>query len=76
MEGVIRKLANSHHIDHRRGLIGLSQINQVEVGNAIMLDMVSEEVVDGVLVRGSRTLQPEGIGLQRVLHRGLVVGQA
>jgi hypothetical protein len=41
----------------------------------VALNMVDEEVVVGVLVRRSCTLQPEGIGLQRVLHWGLVVGQ-
>ena len=76
MEGVIRKLANGHHIDHERRLIGLSQINHVEVGDAIALDMVDKEVVDGILLQGSHTLQPKGIGLRRVLHRGLIIDQA
>jgi hypothetical protein len=38
--------------------------------------VVDEEVVDGVLVRGYCTLQPERIGPRHVLHRGLVIGQA
>jgi hypothetical protein len=76
MEGVLLKLANIHHVDHGRRLIRPSQINHVEVGGAVTLDVVGEEVVDGVLVSRSHTLQPERIGLRQVLHRSLVVGQA
>jgi hypothetical protein len=68
VEGVLLKLANIHHVDHECGLIGLSWINHVEVSDAVMLDVVGEEVVDGILVRKSYTLQPEGIGLRQVLH--------
>ena len=74
--GVVRELANSHHVDHGRRLIGLGRINHVEVGDAVALDVVDEKVVDGVLVRRSHTLQPERLGLRRVLYRGLVIGQA
>jgi hypothetical protein len=38
--------------------------------------VVDEEVVDGVLVCGYCTLQPERIGSRHVLQRGLVIGQA
>ena len=76
MEGVIRKLANGHHIEHGRGLIVLSRINHVEVDYTIVLDVVGEEVVDDVLVRRSRTLQPKGVGLRRVLHWGHIISQA
>ena len=75
MEGVIHKLVNGHHIDHGRGLIGLSRINHVEVSDVVALDMVDKDVVDGALVCRSCTLQPEGIGLRWVLRWGLVVGQ-
>ena len=76
MEGVIRKLANGHHFDHMHGLIGLCRINHVEVGDVVMLDVVNEEVVDGILEHRSHTLQPKGIGLRWVLRRSLVIGQA
>ena len=54
--GFIRKLANSHHVDHGRGLAEVSQVDHVEVGDVVVLDVVDEEVVDDVLVRKSRTL--------------------
>ena len=54
--GIIRELANSHHVDHERGLTGVSQVDHVEVGDMVALDVVDEEVVDGVLLRRSRTL--------------------
>ena len=76
MEGVIHKLVNDHHIDHEHELIVLSRINHVEVDDAVALDVVNEEVVDGVLVCGSYTLPPKGIGFWRVLRWGLVIGQA
>jgi hypothetical protein len=45
MEGIAWKLANMHHVDHGHGLIGLSRVNHVEVGDAIVLDVVGKEVV-------------------------------
>ena len=54
--GIIRKLAESHHVDHGRGLTGVSWVDHVEVDDVIAFDVVGEEVVDGVLVRRSRTL--------------------
>ena len=56
MEGIVRKLANIHDVDHGCRLIGLSRINHVGVGDVVALNVVSEEVEDGILVRGSRTL--------------------
>ena len=38
------------------GLIGVSRVDHVEVGNVVTLGIVDKEVMDGVLVRGSRTL--------------------
>jgi hypothetical protein len=38
--------------------------------------MVDEKVVDGILIRGSHTQQPKGVGLQHVLRRGFIVGEA
>jgi hypothetical protein len=54
--GIIRELVNSHHIDHGHGLTGVSQVDHVEVSGMVMLDVADEEVVDGVLLRRSRTL--------------------
>ena len=47
---------NNHHADHGRGLTKVSRVDHVEVGDMVALDMVDKEVVDGVLVRRSRTL--------------------
>ena len=73
--GIIQKLADSYHVDHRRGLTEVSWVDHVEVGDVVALDVVDKAVVDGVLVRRSCTLQPKKIGLRWILHRGLVVGQ-
>ena len=54
--GIIRKLAESHHVDHGRGLARVSRVDHVEVGDVVALDVVDKEVVDGVLLRRSRTL--------------------
>ena len=55
IDGVIQSLVDSHHVHHRRGSIGLRQINPVEVVDVVALGVVSEKVVDYVLVRRSRT---------------------
>ena len=54
--GIIRELANSHHVDHGRGLTGVSRVDHVEVGGVVTLDVVNEEVVDDVLLSRSRNL--------------------
>ena len=74
MERIIRYLTNSHHVNHEHRVIGLRQINLVEVVNAVVLDVVDEKVVDDVLVCRSCAHQPERIGLRHILHRGFVVG--
>ena len=48
--GIIQELADSHHVDHDRGLTGVSRVDHVEVGNVVTLDVVDKEVVDGILV--------------------------
>ena len=53
---IIRKLANSHHVDHGRRLTGVSWVDHVEIGGVVALNVVDEDLVDGVLVRRSRTL--------------------
>ena len=58
--GIIRKLAGSHHVDHMHGLIEVRQVDHVEVSDAVTLDVVEKEVVDGVLVRRSCTPSPKG----------------
>ena len=58
--GIIRKLAGSHHVDHMHGLIEVSRVDHVEVGDVVALDMVEKEVVDGILVRRSCTPSPKG----------------
>ena len=60
--GITRKLTNSHHVDHGRRLTGVSWVNHVEIGGVVALNVVDEDLVDGVLVRRSRTLQPKRIG--------------
>ena len=60
MEGVVWKLVNIHHVDHGRGLIGLSRINHVEVSGAVTLDVVSEEVVDGFWYANPTPSSPKG----------------
>jgi hypothetical protein len=72
----IQKLANIHHVHHGGRLIGLRQNNQVEVIDAIAHSVVDEKVLDGVLIRESRTHLPKGIGLRHVLHQGFIVGEA
>ena len=67
---------NGHHVDHGHRLIGVSWVNHVDVGDVIAFDVVGEEVVDGVLIRRSCTLQAEGAGPRRVLHREFIVIQA
>jgi hypothetical protein len=67
-ERFIQKLANIHHVHHGARLIGLRQNNHAEVIDAIALSVVNEKVMDGVLIRGSNTHLPKGIGLQHVLH--------
>ena len=60
MEEVVWKLVNIHHVDHGHGLIGLSRINHVEVGGAVALDVVSEEVVDGFWYANPAPSSPKG----------------
>ena len=67
---------NGHHVDHRRRLPEVSWVDYVEVGDVIALDVVGDEVVDGVLIRRSCTLQPKGVGPRLVLHLGVIVIQA
>ena len=47
---------NGHHVDHGRGLTGVSWVDHVGVGDAIAFNVVGEEVVDSVLIRRSYTL--------------------
>ena len=54
--GILQELTNGHHVDHGRRLTGVGWVDHVEVGDAIVFDMVGEEVVDGVLIRRSCTL--------------------
>ena len=67
---------NGHHADHGRGLTRVNWVDHVEVGDAIAFDVVGEEVVEHVLICRSCTLQLEGVGPRRVLHRGFIVIQA
>lgn len=47
---------NSHHVDHGHWLTGVNWVDHIKVSDVIAFDMVSEEVVDGVLIRRSYTL--------------------
>lgn len=69
-------MVDSHHVHHGCRLIGLRQINHVEVVNMVMLNVVDEKVVDSVLICGSYNHQPKGLGPQPVLHRGFIIDQA
>jgi hypothetical protein len=42
VEGVIQHLMSYHHVDHRRGLTSIRQINLVEVIVVVTLDVVNE----------------------------------
>jgi hypothetical protein len=70
---VICELVNGYHVDHRSELIRISWVDCVEVEDVIMFGVIHEEVVDGILVSRSRAFQPKRIGLQQVLHLGLVI---
>ena len=59
VDGVIQNLADSHHVHHGCGLIGLRQINPVEVVDVVTVDVVDEEVVDSVSIRRFHAHQPE-----------------
>ena len=54
--GIIRKLANSHLVDHGHRLTGVSWVDHVEIGGMVALNVVDEDLVDDVLVRRFRTL--------------------
>ena len=49
MERVIQKIySDLHHIYHWRRLVGLREVNMIEVIDVAALDVVSEKMVHGV----------------------------
>ena len=48
MEHVIRKLLDLHHVYHWRRLVGLREVNLVEVIDVVTLGVVGEKMVHGV----------------------------
>ena len=71
MERVIQKICSDlHHVYHWRRLVGLKEVDLIEVIDAATLSMVSKKMVHGVLTDQTRTHQPKRIGLQHALRQG------
>ena len=71
MERVIRKICSDlHHIYHWRRLVGLKEVDLIEVVDAAALGVVGEKMVHGVLTDQTRTHQPKRIGLRHALCWG------
>ena len=50
MERVIQKIySDLHHVYHWRRLVGLKEVDLIEVGDLTMLGVVGEKMVHGVL---------------------------
>ena len=71
MERVIRKVySDLHHVYHWRRLVGLREVDLIEVVDVAALGVVSEKMVHGVPTDRTCTHQPKRIGLWYVLRRG------
>ena len=71
MERVIRKVClDLHHVYHWCRLVGLKEVDLIEVIDAAMLGVVGEKMVHSVLIDQTHTHQPERIGLRYALRRG------
>ena len=71
MEHVIWKIySDLHHVCHWGRLVGLKEVDLIEVIDVAMLGVVSEKMVHGVLIDRTYTHQPKRIELQHALHRG------
>ena len=71
MERVIRKVcSNLHHVYHWRRLVGLKEVDLIEVIDAAVLGVVGEKMVHDVLTDRTCTHQPKRIGLWHVLCWG------
>ena len=69
LERVIRKVClDLHHAYHLCRLVGLKEVDLIEVVDVAVLDVVSEKMVHGVLTDRTRTHQPKRIGLRHALH--------
>ena len=55
MEHVIQKLPDLHHVYHWRSLVGLREVDLVEVIDVAALGVVGEKMVQGVLTDQIRT---------------------
>ena len=62
MEHFIWKLLDLHLVYHWRTLVGLREVNLVDVVDVAALGVVSEKMVQGVLTDRIRTHQPKRIG--------------
>ena len=71
MERIIRKICSDlHHVYHWRRLVGLREVDLIEVVDVAMLGVVGEKIVYGVPIDQTHTHQPERIGLWHVLCWG------
>ena len=69
MEHVIQKIClDLHHVYHWRRLVGLREVDLIEVVDVAALGVVSEKMVHGVLIDWTHTHQPKRIGLRHALH--------
>jgi len=59
-----------HHVYHWRRLVGLKEVDLIEVIDTAMLGVVGKKMVQGILMDRTRTYQPERIGLWHALCRG------
>ena len=71
LERVIQRVRSDlHHVYHWRRLIGLKEVDLIEVVDAATLSVVGEKMVHGVLIDWTHTHQHKRIGLQHALRRG------
>ena len=59
-----------HHVYHWRRLVGLREVDLIEVIDVAVLDVVGKKMVHGVLIDWTRTHQPKRIGLRYVFRHG------
>ena len=70
MEHFIQKLSDLHHVYHWRRLVGLREVDLVEVINIATLGLVNKKMVQGIPIDQIRTHHPNGIEPRHVLHQG------
>ena len=71
MEHFIEKIClDLHHVYHWCRLVGLREVDLIEVVDMAALSVVGEKMVHDILTDQTRTHQPKRIGLWHVLCRG------